>query len=211
MDDAIELFRLRRAYADDTSIRRAHELTQGHAYWLDLLAAQVHAVLPRLNSPTFSVRSTQIHPSCQLRRYDRFGAPFQSANSSYSNRLLRQSGQRLFYNWRIIFRATFRYNQLHRAVRSLRGLSLLVVKPQEGGQEVIELHPLVRAFVRTNFPKPQRDWFIQTILDVYKALFRPASRRFEEKAGSRDARLLGRRCRAPYFSWGVCRCGRVSS
>jgi tetratricopeptide (TPR) repeat protein len=43
------------------------------------------------------------------------------------------------------------------------------VKPQDDGLEVIELHPLVRAFVRQNFAKPERDWFIQAILAVYKA------------------------------------------
>ena len=45
-----ELFRLRQANASDKSVEDAHEKTRGHAFWLDLLAAQVAA-----RSPTISL------------------------------------------------------------------------------------------------------------------------------------------------------------
>lgn len=171
LDDAVELFRLRKAYADQASIQRAHELTRGHAFWLDLLAAQVARRAPQVDLAdllrSFDTDTPEL-PTATLRSIwgtlpERERLVLQSLAETVRPTPILQLAHYLS--------SRLRYNQLHRAVKSLKGLSLLVVKPQDSGQEVIELHPLVRAFVRTNFAKLERSWFIHSILDVYKVVF----------------------------------------
>ncbi|MDB5596382.1 MAG: hypothetical protein JWM36_3343 [Hyphomicrobiales bacterium] len=171
LEDAMELFRLRGAYAEESAIKRAHELTHGHAYWLDLLAAQLARQAPRMELSDL-LRSFQT---------DTPELPVGTLMSIWTT--LKEREQLVLHALAETVRPTpvlelanylaprLRYNQLHKAVASLKGLSLLVIKPQDDGQEVLELHPLVRAFVRTNFAKPERDWFIHAILNVYKAFF----------------------------------------
>jgi hypothetical protein len=52
--------------------------------------------------------------------------------------------------------------------RLLRGLNLIVVKPRPGSVDVLELHPLVREFIRRTFPRQERMFFINAIISVYK-------------------------------------------
>lgn len=56
------------------------------------------------------------------------------------------------------------YNKFQQTLRVLRTLSLVQFRVLEAGQEVVDLHPLVRQFVRTEFPKRERTTFISKIL-----------------------------------------------
>lgn len=169
--DAEALFRLRGAAAPLASIHEAHRLTRGHAFWLDLLAAQLarrspdvqlddllenfHSDTPEL--PTATLRS--IWGTLNDREQHALQALAETVRPTTALRL----SQYLI--------DTTNYNKLHKALRTLKAANLLVTKKQDDGQEVIELHPLVRTFVRSNFPKPERDRFIHAILSFYKALF----------------------------------------
>ncbi|HEY1709119.1 MAG TPA: hypothetical protein VGG10_12695 [Rhizomicrobium sp.] len=59
------------------------------------------------------------------------------------------------------------YNRLGRALRSLRNLNLIVVKTKPDSADVVELHPLVREFIRQRFPRQERIAFIEPILSFY--------------------------------------------
>jgi hypothetical protein len=134
--EAVELFRLRNAHADQDAIRQAHELTRGHVYWLDLLAAQV------------ARRAPQVSLGDLIKSFDRDTPELPNATlrSIWSTlhareRLVLQSLAETVRPTPILQLAHYlssklRYNQLHKAVKSLRGLSLLVIKLQDDGQEV---------------------------------------------------------------------------
>ena len=169
--DTLELFRQRNAHANETAIRRAHELTRGHVFWLDLIAAQLARRAPQIELAdllrSFDTDTPELPTATLLSIWDTL---------KERERFVLQALAETVKPTPILRLADYlapklRYNQLYKAVKSLRGLSLLVVKPLNGGQELIELHPLVRAFVRRNFPKPERDWFIHAILNAYKAFF----------------------------------------
>jgi hypothetical protein len=76
------------------------------------------------------------------------------------------------------------FNQTSKALRSLRSLNLVVVKPQRGAADVLELHPLVREFVRRTFPLKERMGFIEGIIAFYSKLIGG------QKGKARDERSL---------------------
>ena len=59
------------------------------------------------------------------------------------------------------------FNRFSRGLNSLRRLNLIVVKRQENAPDLLELHPLVRQFVRTNFPKRERVRYITLVVKSY--------------------------------------------
>jgi tetratricopeptide (TPR) repeat protein len=67
-------------------------------------------------------------------------------------------------------RGKLSFSRVMGALRSLRSLNLIVVKPRQGQEDVLELHPLVREFIRRSFPKPERIGFIEAIIQFYSTL-----------------------------------------
>jgi tetratricopeptide (TPR) repeat protein len=57
------------------------------------------------------------------------------------------------------------WNRLARSLRTLKSLNLVVVKRQADGPDLIELHPMVREFIRMESPKKERERYIATILN----------------------------------------------
>jgi tetratricopeptide (TPR) repeat protein len=74
-------------------------------------------------------------------------------------------------------RGQLNYNKASKAIKALRSLNLIVVKPRIDGEDLLELHPIVRRFVRGTFPHSERLSFINCIRKAYRDLmaqFRPA-------------------------------------
>lgn len=166
-----ELFGLRKAHVSDESVAEAHIKTQGHAFWLDLLAAQVAARAPHV---TLEELLTDIA----------------SGSGEIPDATLRSIWQSLRDREQIVLQAlaeTLRpvsaitvsdylqsranYNQTSKAIRLLRSLNLLVVKKLDQGDEGFELHPVIRAFIHKTFKRSERLWFIDKILSFYDAFF----------------------------------------
>jgi len=170
LESTIELFAARGASATHGEIAQAHELTNGHAFWLDLLAAQVakhpHVELADLLHP-LSATGSEI--------------PVKTLQSIWAT--LREREQMVLRALAETVRPTseaqladylfdkIRYNQIVKALRYLRSLNLLVIKPQSNDRDTIELHPLVREFIRRTFPPADRRSFIDGILKVYLVFF----------------------------------------
>jgi tetratricopeptide (TPR) repeat protein len=169
--DARELFRLRRASATEAEIDRAHSLTGGHAFWLDILAAQVAKHAPRIQLVDLlqSISSGRAElPEATLKSIwnnlpDREKIVLQglaeALRPTTALQLADYLGSRL------------RYNQMSKALRSLRDINLIVSRPLNGSEEGLELHPLIRAFILKTFPISERITFIDAILNVYGAFF----------------------------------------
>ena len=56
-------------------------------------------------------------------------------------------------------------NRVDRALRFLKNVHLIELRTQTGRDPLVGLHPIIREFVRTSFPKKVREQYVGTILD----------------------------------------------
>ena len=63
-------------------------------------------------------------------------------------------------------------NRVNRALRTLRSFHLIEVRTQTQGEPLLGLHPIIREFVRTNFPKRDREKYVGAILDFFDSMIR---------------------------------------
>jgi tetratricopeptide (TPR) repeat protein len=166
-----ELFSLRRAPAADASIERAHEVTGGHPFWLDLLAAQVARRSPQvaLDDLLLSISSgTGEIPDATLRSiWNSLRTREQVVLQALAETLRPPTSLQLSD----YLRGHINHNQFSKALRLLRDLNLVVVKINDDEQEAFELHPVIRAFIVKTIPRSVRLPFIDAILAVFAPFF----------------------------------------
>jgi tetratricopeptide (TPR) repeat protein len=168
--EAIELFEHRNPETPipEEDVREAWAMTNGHAFWLDLLAVQVNKV------PGTTLRK-------QLSDMRRGSDNVPDVLSSIWERLAERERTLLRLMAEAVrpeteqvierFASTqLGYNKFNRAFKSLRSLNLIVVKQISDAPDLFDLHPLVRQFVRTNFSVSQRANYIKVVLNQYKAI-----------------------------------------
>jgi hypothetical protein len=166
LSSSIELFAARKAKSPEDEIRAAHELTDGHAFWLDLLALQVvRNPNVKLSSLLAEIRIGQGHLPDQT---------LQSIWSKLNDRertvlhamaeTLRPETEPEIANY---LSRDLNYNKVNSAIRALRQLNLVVVKRSSQGEDLHELHPLVRQFVRGRFSRTQQVSMIEAIIRAY--------------------------------------------
>jgi tetratricopeptide (TPR) repeat protein len=164
----MQLFRERGAASSPKEIDDAYQLTEGHAFWLDLLAVQVakRAAVTNLTRIVEDIRR---------------GAgplPAKTLNSIWATlrdrerRVLRAMAETVKPETEVSMSdyldRELNYNQVVKALNALRALNLVVVKRRPGDPDVLELHPLVRQFVRQSFPAEERRLYIDSIIRVYR-------------------------------------------
>jgi tetratricopeptide (TPR) repeat protein len=161
-----ELFAKRGAVCGDSEISEAHQLTDSHAFWLDLLsiqaakssAASFGSLVERIRSggdnlPQNTLNS--IWATLNERQQSVLRSMAETVRPETENEIGRYVQSKMNY---------------HKAIRSLnvlRALNLVVVKRTPSGHDVLELHPLVRQFIRQKFSRPERSSFIEEIIKVY--------------------------------------------
>lgn len=165
-----ELFLLRRAKAPEESISKAHRITGGHAFWLDLLAAQVvqrqppvalDDLLKNIASGLGEIPDATLRSIWESLR-EREQVVLQSLAETLRPTTMLQLSSYLS--------TRMRFNRLTKAIRVLRDLNLLVMK--EFNDDLgYELHPVIRAFIHKTFRREQRVWFIEAILTIYASFF----------------------------------------
>ncbi|WP_348631104.1 SIR2 family protein [Mesorhizobium sp. M8A.F.Ca.ET.198.01.1.1] len=172
LQETIELFAQRSGSIivprDDVEL--AHQMTDGHVFWLDLLAVQVARV-----------------PGVTLRRLiedvrrDRGGAPdiLSSIWGTLADRertVLRVMAEAMRPETEETIEkfisSQINYKNFRRALKSLISLNLIVVKPETNSPDLYDLHPLVRHFVRKTFDRPERFGIIQTVINQYVVMIR---------------------------------------
>ena len=167
---AIELFSKRGASSSHAEIEEAHRLTEGHAFWLDLLAAQVakgsantslRLLLDQISSGGGELPTSTLH-SIWKTLSDRERLVLRALAETVRPETKSQIGDYL--------RSKMNFNRVMRALRSLRSLNLIVVKFRAGAPDVLELHPLIRQYIRKTFPKKDRISFIDVIISFYNGM-----------------------------------------
>ncbi len=56
-------------------------------------------------------------------------------------------------------------NRVNRALKALRSFHLIETRTQPEGEPLLGLHPIIREFIRTSFPKKDREKYVGAILD----------------------------------------------
>jgi tetratricopeptide (TPR) repeat protein len=162
----LDLFRQRHADSTRQEIEDAHALTEGHAFWLDLLAIRVvkeHESLRDLvnliDSKSGLLPEKTLHSIWGALR-EREQVVLRAMAETVRPETELEIGN--YLNDRLTF------NKVTRTLNNLRALNLVVVKRPPNGPDLLELHPLVRKFITTNFPQKERLSFINAILKAYR-------------------------------------------
>lgn len=168
LDAAVQLFSRRGASSEAHEIGEAHRLTEGHAFWLDLLAIQVA-------KPASPVKLTAL-----VKEIGAGGGPLpdNTLNSiwttlkSREQTVLRSMAETVKPESEVeigeYLHDQLHFNKLMKALKALRALNLVVVKRRADAPDVLELHPMVRQFIRQRFTRPERLSFIDAIILVYQ-------------------------------------------
>lgn len=166
----VELFGKRSADSTPIEIEEAHAFTRGHAFWLDLLAAQVARKSPSLKLSSLLDRSASDAGEMPLATLQSIWETLADREQLVLRALAESVKPETESRLGEYLRGRLNYNRLMKALRSLRSLNLIVVKAKEDSADVVELHPLVRQFIKLRFPRQERIAFIDAILVIYTQL-----------------------------------------
>lgn len=168
LDATYELFQERQTPAEPQEIADAHSVTEGHAFWLDLLAIQVSK---RASVIDLGTLVSQIRSGGGV-------SPTNTLNSIWDTLrereqvVLRVMAETVKPETEVALgeylSGQLGYSKVIKALKTLRALNLVVIKQRPGASDVLELHPLVRHFVRQNFAKHERVTFVNRIIVVYQ-------------------------------------------
>lgn len=149
----------------DEDIRDAHTRTNGHAFWLDLLAAQVTKVpgttLRKLLTDTR--RGRDDGPDVLSPLWEKLARREQTLLRFMAEAVRPETANMI----EGFVASQMNYQKFNRALRSLIALNLIVVKPEADSPDLYDLHPLVRQFVRTKFERNERSDFIRVVINQY--------------------------------------------
>lgn len=179
-EDAIRLFAIREVpnvTADPirSKVERVQELTGGHPLWMNVIATQVSQqperfdlLIERLEQD----RNVALPRNLLLEVWQKLGAKQQKVLRYMAELVTAEDENRIAQ----CISPDLNFKDVHRALRTLRSLDLVVVKAA-GAEEALELHPLVRQFIRQEFQRQERVKYIHPILRFFDRLltqFAPA-------------------------------------
>lgn len=153
--------------------KRLHEITNGHPLWLNLLGAQAVSGIDKLEE---FINNISEHTSfnednlTNILSDEIIGALWKSLN--YKQQKLLRCLSELLKSEEVsdiakMIKNELNYNQFTRALNRLKLLNLVVTKTKHTKKEEIELHPLVRNYVKSKYPPNERGRFISIIIDYY--------------------------------------------
>lgn len=169
-EEAIELFSKRapKIAIPEQDVRDAHEATNGHAFWLDLLAVQVTKVpgttLRKLLNDLR--RGRENVPDVLSSIWDKLALREQTLLRFMAEAVRPENADTIEH----FVASKLNYKNFSRSLRSLVSLNLIVVKPEADVPDLYDLHPLVRQFVRTRFERTERADYIAVVIGQYKVI-----------------------------------------
>lgn len=168
LNAAVELFTERGAQCDREEIEEAHGLTKGHVFWLDLLAIQAVKRGPAI---TLHNLLAEVGSGADLLPEDTLRSIWRTLREREQT-VLRAMAETLKPETDVevsdYLSGEFGHNKVVKALKTLRALNLIVIKKPPKGPDLLELHPMVRHFIRNNFPEKERISYINRIIAVYQ-------------------------------------------
>lgn len=155
---------------DKTEIATAHSLTEGHAFWLDMMAVQVgRAPGTTLKGFIDDIRRGRGGPTGLLNSIWKTLHEREKVVLRAMAETMRPETEDLIAN---VVSAKLNFKNFKRALRSLANLNMVLVKPERNSPDLFDLHPLVRQFVRMTFDRPERVGYIKIILLQYSNIIK---------------------------------------
>lgn len=145
---------------DANELNDLYDLTQGHPLWISIIASQCAATGKAPLALFSEMRSGKANlPERAMRGT-------WSVLTSKAQHLLRVLAEleRPENQENLEDLVNMRWNHLSKALSNLKKMSLIVFKESDDGKELIDLHPLIRQFVRIEFPKKDRESFINLVI-----------------------------------------------
>lgn len=166
LEATLRLFEQRGALSPREEIEQAHSIAEGHAFWLDLLAIQVvrrpialKALLGEISSGGGAVPEKTLTSI-----WSTLGNREQLVLRAMAETVKPESEAQIAD----YLKHEMNYAKVVRILSTLRAWNLVVVKRRLNAPDVLELHPLVRQFIRRRYTEPERVSFIDAIVKVYK-------------------------------------------
>nr|WP_064836868.1 NB-ARC domain-containing protein [Rhizobium phaseoli] len=148
-----------------SELAEVHASTEGHAFWLDMIAVQVGRVPGvTLASMIDEIRRGRGGPTGLLSSIWKTLVEREKVVLRAMAETMRPESQDLIAE---VVSGKLNFKNFQRALRSLVNLNLVLVKTERNSADVFDLHPLVRQFVRATFARPDRVGFIKIVLVQY--------------------------------------------
>lgn len=152
---------------------RLHEITKGHPLWLNLLGAQAVSGVEKLEDFVKNISEHTDFDEDDISKIlsdEIIGAIWKSLN--YKQQKLLRCLSEIIKAERVdnlakIVENELKLNQFSKALNRLKLLNLVVTKTQKNKKEEIELHPLVKSYVKGKYPPNERSKYISIIIDYY--------------------------------------------
>lgn len=148
---------------------RAHKLTGGHALWVSLILAQAKRGQRNVEDFLNNIENKNIIDSSESSILSRkiLREIWESLNEKQKT-LLRTLAESITSESEDeiskIIKSELNFNQFSKALRTLKDLHLIVTK---GTENYIELHPLVKEFIKSNFPNQEQKKFVTLFIRYY--------------------------------------------
>lgn len=149
--------------------KKAYKLTKGHAMWLSLIIAHARRGKDKLieflrkiesgdpiNENDSTIMSKRMLGNVWSTLTDRDKIVLRTMAESLVAETVEEYGKML--------EAELNYNKFSKSIKALRNLNLIIDKRDT---DYIELHPLVKEYIRTNYPSHERHKYIAMITQYY--------------------------------------------
>jgi hypothetical protein len=153
--------------------RKLHKITNGHPLWLNLLGAQAVCSVEKLEKFIENISEHTDFDEGDISKIlsdEIIGALWKSLNYK-QKKLLRYLSEIIkaeeIENLSKMIENELKFNQFKKALNRLKLLNLVVTKTQKSNKEEIELHPLVKNYVKGKYPLNKRSKYISIIIDYY--------------------------------------------
>lgn len=149
---------------------KAYTLTNGHALWLSLILAQSNkgeeALKAFLNSIELGEKNIDINQSAYLSK-KMLGSIWEMLETNEKT-ILRVLAEAVYSesidNYSNVVKKEMNYQKFEKALKTLNSLNLIIHKRNT---DYIELHPLVKEFIKSNYLLADRRKYISMIIQYY--------------------------------------------
>lgn len=168
LEAAHRLFVERSAVSKPSDIATAHRLTEGHTFWLDLLAVQVAQRVKGRELPTLLDQIRTGEGPLPATTLQSIWSTLKDREQAVLHGMAETVKPETEVEIAEYLSGRFTFNKVSKALRVLRSLNLIVIKRRPSGLDLLELHPLVRHLIWQTTAKSDRVSYIAGIIRVYK-------------------------------------------
>ena len=138
-----------------------HQATEGHPLWISLIVMQALQRNDGLRGALNLVKKGEVNLPETTRTI------WRTLNKEQQDvlRTMAELDRPEPWNHLLSMLPGVNANRVDRALRFLRNIHLIEMRTQTGGERLVGLHPIIREFVRSSFPKQEREPYVGKILD----------------------------------------------